>query len=509
MKVKVKQFLRKAVLFLLVMTLFFGFNTLDSSAATKILVTPSKKTLEMGKVVELKANKKVKWYVTKGYKYIKVMSKKDKLLKIKGTKAGNTTIKAKDAKTGKSKVIQIRVVPQLKIDLTSKTINVERTVTISSNRNVNWSISSGSTTVKCITKNKKIFKLKGLKSGTATIKAKDIKTGITKTLKITILPKLKISPSNLNLEVGDTVELKTNNDVNWSISIGGENVNFLSKKNKSAIVQGVKPGTATIKAKDKKTGFYKNIKITVTSKPKKSLVIYFSRGENIVNADEYLETLGEDIDAMTSASVLADDTGNVTGNNGIVSKWIAEALGTKTYSIHVKEPYPQLKKETQKIVLNYEQTNGILPEVEPCTENLEEYDIVYLGFPNWYGEPPRALYTFLKENNLDGKTIVPFTTHDKNGFSDAIYILKSMLPNSAVLEDGLVLHRKEVLDGKQATLEWLEKIRDVAENAKANPLATVAGQKEAAKKLIGQTLTKEEVAEAVGQYTKFVTDTNG
>lgn len=347
--------------------------------------------------------------------------------------------------------------------------------------------------------------------------------------------KIKVTPRQATLTVGKQVRIKVKSVKPAKAS---KAVKYKSSNKKVAavtqkgVVKARKKGNAVITVTSKKSKKVKaKVKITVKAKPKakppakpnpaptpqkpqtpapkKSLVIYFSRGENILNASEYSKSLGDDIDAMTSASVLPAESGAITGNNGILAGWISEALGTKTYSIHVKNPYPQLKKETQQIVLNQEQINGTLPEVEACTEDLSQYDIIYLGFPNWYGEPPRALYTFLNENNLDGKTIVPFTSHDRNGFSDSIQILKAKLPNSAVLEDGLIVDRKNVMDAKSVILEWVAKVSKEAENAKSNPLATVAGQKEAAKKLIGQTLTKEEVIAAVGQYTKFVTDTNG
>lgn len=159
---------------------------------------------------------------------------------------------------------------------------------------------------------------------------------------------------------------------------------------------------------------------------------------------------------------------------------------------------------------------GIAPDVEECTEDLSQYDVVYLGFPNWYGQPPRALYTFMKENNLDGKTIVPFSSCDQikaggYGFGDAINILKAKLPNSVVMgeEDGKLLTRKMVPDAKEEVEEWVAEVSKKVETAKADPLKTVAGQKEAATKLLGQTLSKEEIAEKVGKYNNMTTDVNG
>jgi hypothetical protein len=269
----------------------------------------------------------------------------------------------------------------------------------------------------------------------------------------------------------------------------------------------------TVKAKKKSTANKNTDKVTgeETIAKKKAIVIYFSRGENTVDATEYAAELAasdDSINAITSASVVTTESGKTTGNVGILADWIAEEVGTTTYSIHVTDLYPQNKKETQSIV-NLEQLNGVFPAIETCTMDFSEYDVVYLGFPNWYGEPPRALYTFLNENDLDGKTIIPFTSDDKNGFSDAIEILKAKLPNSVVLEDGLVVKRKEVFDSKSVVLDWVAQVSKEAETTTTDPLATAAGQKEAAQQLIGQTLTKDQIVEKVGQYYKYAAGTNG
>ena len=305
---------------------------------------------------------------------------------------------------------------------------------------------------------------------------------------------------------------------------GKATITVTSKKNKKAKAK-VK---ITVKAKPKKTTPKPTPTPTPTpTKPKKAIVIYFARGENIEDAEEvynklessdpeYVKEGQTPIDAMTSASVLKDSTGKITGNNGLLAEWIAGALNTKTYSIRTKTLYPKTKKETQTIVQDQEMAMGIDPDVEACTEDLSQYDVVYLGFPNWHGQPPRALYTFMKENNLDGKTIVPFSSCDQikdggYGFGDAINVLKSKLPNSFVMdeEDGLLLTRKMVPDAKEEVEEWVAEVSKKVENAKADPLKTVAGQKEAATKLLGQTLSKEEIAEKVGKYNNMTVDVNG
>ncbi len=359
--------------------------------------------------------------------------------------------------------------------------------------------------------------------------------GVTNSFAASKKPKsIKVKPTSITLVVGKKSKIKVKSvkpkKASKAVKYKSSNKKVATVSSKGTVTA-KKAGKATITVTSKKNKKAKaKVKVTVKAKPKKAststtttatsskkaIVLYFSRGENINDVETYynenLITADDSVDAMTSASVIKRDDGTFTGNNGVLAEWIAEALGTKTCSIHVKSLYPWTKKETQQIVLNEEQNKGIYPEVEDCTVDFSQYDIIYLGFPNWYGEPPRALYTFMSNNDLDGKIIIPFSSCDnveKYGFSDAINILKSKLPNSVVLDDGLIINRKVVLDSKQTTLDWVAKVKKEAETAKANPLATVAGQKEAATKLVGQTLSKEEIISKVGEYTKMTTDVNG
>ena len=361
--------------------------------------------------------------------------------------------------------------------------------------------------------------------------------------------KIYVTPTKKTLTVGNKVKIKVKavkpKKASKSVKYKSSNKKIATVSSKG-VVTAKKAGKATITVTSKKNKKAKaKVKITVKAKPKKTtpkptpaptptptkpkkaIVIYFARGENIEDAEEvynklessdpeYVKEGQTPIDAMTSASVLKDSTGKITGNNGLLAEWIAEALNTKTYSIHTKTLYPKTKKETQTIVQDQEMAMGIDPDVEECTEDLSQYDVVYLGFPNWHGQPPRALYTFMKENDLNGKTIVPFSSCDQikaggYGFGDAINVLKSKLPNSVVMgeEDGKILTCKMVPDAKEEVEEWVAEVSKKVETAKADPLKTVAGQKEAATKLLGQTLSKEEIAEKVGKYNNMTVDVNG
>ncbi|MFP3041761.1 NAD(P)H-dependent oxidoreductase [Treponema primitia] len=74
------------------------------------------------------------------------------------------------------------------------------------------------------------------------------------------------------------------------------------------------------------------------------------------------------------------------------------------------------------------------PPLATHVENIAQYDIVFIGFPNWWADMPMAVYSFLEEYDFSGKRIVPFCTHGGSGFSGTIRTLRNKLTNSTLLE---------------------------------------------------------------------------
>lgn len=101
-----------------------------------------------------------------------------------------------------------------------------------------------------------------------------------------------------------------------------------------------------------------------------------------------------------------------------------------------------------------EQDADARPELATHIENLDQYDTIILGFPNWWGDLPQPLYTFLEEYDLSGKTIIPFVTHGGSGFSDTRDTIASLQPNAVVSDDGLFLSRNGVADSEDEVSAW-------------------------------------------------------
>lgn len=132
---------------------------------------------------------------------------------------------------------------------------------------------------------------------------------------------------------------------------------------------------------------------------------------------------------------------------------IQEAIGGELFRIETTEEYP-LEHETLVNQAKEEQNEDARPELATHIENVEQYNIICLGYPNWWGDMPQPLYTFLEEYDFSGKTIIPFNSHGGSGFSNTIEEIKKLQPNATVKDDGLSISRNDVADSEQEITDW-------------------------------------------------------
>lgn len=177
------------------------------------------------------------------------------------------------------------------------------------------------------------------------------------------------------------------------------------------------------------------------------LIVYFTYGENAPLADG--------VDASTSASIQYRGD-ELTGNTGLVADLIAEATGGDLFSILTTEQYPDSYDATIDVGQEERSANA-RPELASQLENLDSYDIVFLGFPNWWGDMPMAVYSFLDEYDLSGKTIAPFVTSGGSGFSNTISAIENAEPDATVLE-GLSLRDSRSTQAEDEVSDWLARL---------------------------------------------------
>ena len=177
------------------------------------------------------------------------------------------------------------------------------------------------------------------------------------------------------------------------------------------------------------------------------LVAYFSYAENAA--------LPDDVDASASASIQPWN-GALTGNTGVVADMIAQATGADLFSIRTVEQYPNTYDATIDQG-QQEQSDGARPELATHLENLDSYDTIFLGFPNWWGDMPMAVYSFLDEVDLSGKTVIPFVTSGGSGFSNTISTIQQMEPQATV-QEGLSIGASSATGAQQQVESWLSEL---------------------------------------------------
>ena len=166
------------------------------------------------------------------------------------------------------------------------------------------------------------------------------------------------------------------------------------------------------------------------------LIAYFSR---VGNTD-----FPEGVDAISSASLIQKD-GEIYGNTQYVASLIGQHTGGEMFLIETEEKYPADYDETdeQGGRENRERTR---PKLASHIQNLDDYDTIFLGFPNWYYDMPMAVYAFLEEYDLSGKRIIPFVTSGGSGFSDSISEIKKLQPGAEVEDDGFKATHSKIDD---------------------------------------------------------------
>lgn len=142
-----------------------------------------------------------------------------------------------------------------------------------------------------------------------------------------------------------------------------------------------------------------------------------------------------------------------SGNTESVALEIQNQTGADAFRLVPAEPYTD-DYDALLDIAQEEQRNGARPAISGSIENFDSYEVVYLGFPIWWGDMPMILYRFLDDYDLSGKTIVPFVTSGGSGFSDTISTIESMETDAEVL-DGLSLGSSQAANPGDAVADWL------------------------------------------------------
>ena len=122
-----------------------------------------------------------------------------------------------------------------------------------------------------------------------------------------------------------------------------------------------------------------------------------------------------------------------TSNTKLVAEEIAARLNADIEAIEAVNHYDGDFTETIERCLQ-ERKDGVIPEIQPIKADIASYDVIFIGYPIWFGTYAPPVITFLKNYDLSGKTIVPFCTFGSGGLESSVKDLKEAQPNAKILE---------------------------------------------------------------------------
>ena len=147
--------------------------------------------------------------------------------------------------------------------------------------------------------------------------------------------------------------------------------------------------------------------------------------------------------------------GNIeVGNTKIVADYISEIAGADQFEI-VTHKYDGMAYTPLINLAKEEANNGELPPYEGDAPDLSQYDTVFIGGPVWWGTYPQVMFTLFRDINLDGKTVIPFTTHEGSGLASCVSDVKKAFPKAKVT-GVFSIYGHEVRSGRAKVEKWLK-----------------------------------------------------
>lgn len=141
------------------------------------------------------------------------------------------------------------------------------------------------------------------------------------------------------------------------------------------------------------------------------------------------------------------------GNTEKVGKKIAEMVGADLFKIEQVVPYSE-NYNTCILEAKYDLENHVRPHLKRTLENMDEYDEIYLGYPNYWGTMPMAVYTFLESHDFKGKKIHPFCTHEGSGLSSTVSDIQNVVSEAQVTK-GLAILGSHASDCVNELKGWI------------------------------------------------------
>ena len=174
----------------------------------------------------------------------------------------------------------------------------------------------------------------------------------------------------------------------------------------------------------------------------KILIAYFTAAEN------------SGVDAVASASYSMVN-GEPVGRLRAIANMIQTETGGELFSIRTSVVYPADGGE----LIDYaaeEQREDARPELTSHIDDLDKYDTIFVGYPNWWADLPQVMYSFFDEYDFSGKTIIPFNVHNGSRLSGTVGTIAELEPNAIVITDAFTISERNVPEAVAEVKEWLD-----------------------------------------------------
>lgn len=171
----------------------------------------------------------------------------------------------------------------------------------------------------------------------------------------------------------------------------------------------------------------------VMEKKAKVLIVFFSHAGENYNVGNI---------KVGNTKLVADEIQKVTGGDEF------EIVANKNYDLPYNDLVNVAKEETEK---------GEKPSFKGEVKNIDDYDTVFIGGPIWWGTYPRVMFTFFDKYDLNGKTIIPFSTHEGSGLGSVVEDLKSLYPN-ATFKEAFSIYGTETRKDLSKVDKWLKRL---------------------------------------------------
>lgn len=252
---------------------------------------------------------------------------------------------------------------------------------------------------------------------------------------------VKLSNTKMTITEGKSKQLRIRNNkkkVIWSITSGKDKIKLTKKSKNGVQITAKKSGKAVVRARIGNRNY--SCRITVKRKKatkEKTLIVYFSM----------IDSMPKGADAVTHATPSI-------GNTESAAKEIQKQTGGRLFQIKTVKKYPVSHSKCSEIA-SEEIKKDARPELSTHVKGMEDYDVVYIGFPIWVYREPMAIRTFLEEYDFSGKTVIPFCTSMAVGIKTSMGDIKKLCPEAKV-SDGLRLETEQEDFSKQIS-RWIKK----------------------------------------------------